>query len=300
MIPIFPEFKKLEFSDKDQIKSYSKGIKPYSDFNFTNLWSWNTLETREVSLLNDNLVVFFSDYKTNEMFLSFLGEKNINETAYTLLTSEKACQKKLKLIPEEIALSLDPKTFFIEEDEPNHDYVYSVETIYNLSGHQFKSKRHSIQKFISLHPSAEFSFIDSFSNLDLNEFYELMETWSKNKQDAGKEHQIVLETLALNRLLRSIAEHNLIISVLRNNGKLIGFGIDEILEDNKAISHFIKADTKHPGIYEFLNSKIAELLLTQNVQYWNWEQNLGIEGLRQIKESYKPVQLFKKYKVSLK
>lgn len=300
MIPEFPEFKHLEFSDRDLIRGFSVGRKPYSDFNFTNLWSWNTLETRQISTLNNNLVVLFSDYKTNEMFLSFIGENHPNETAYALLTQQSKGDGVLKLIPKETANLLDANKFIVKEDSDNHDYIFSINNLSKLMGGDFKSKRRAVQKFLNLNLSITYNCIDRFEKLNISEFYELMETWSKNKQEAGKEHQVVLETLALNRLLRTANDHNLIISILKNNGKLIGFGIDEILEDKQAISHFIKADTSYPGVYEYMNKKIAECLLKNGAQFWNWEQNLGIDGLRKIKESYRPVEMLKKYRVSLK
>ena len=41
MLPKFPEFKKLELNDKAVLHSVTALLPPYSDFNFTSLFSWN-------------------------------------------------------------------------------------------------------------------------------------------------------------------------------------------------------------------------------------------------------------------
>ena len=38
MIPEFPEFKKLELSNKEEIEKITQKFPPYSDFNFVSMW----------------------------------------------------------------------------------------------------------------------------------------------------------------------------------------------------------------------------------------------------------------------
>ena len=80
MIPTFPNFKKLEISDKKEVEEYTSNFPPYSDFNFTSLWAWDTNEKRMISKLNGNLVVQFTDYITCEPFFSFLDYSSHSNT----------------------------------------------------------------------------------------------------------------------------------------------------------------------------------------------------------------------------
>lgn len=41
MIPKFPEFKKLELSNKEEIENFTSKFPPYSDFNFVSMWCWD-------------------------------------------------------------------------------------------------------------------------------------------------------------------------------------------------------------------------------------------------------------------
>ena len=41
MLPEFPQFKKLELSDKEEVEKFTSKFPPYSDFNFVSMWSWD-------------------------------------------------------------------------------------------------------------------------------------------------------------------------------------------------------------------------------------------------------------------
>ena len=73
MIPKFPQFKKIELSDRVDVEAHTSLFEPYSDFEFTCLWTWDMKGERMISELNNNLVVRFTDYNTHNPFLSFLG-----------------------------------------------------------------------------------------------------------------------------------------------------------------------------------------------------------------------------------
>src|SRR3989344_3847914 len=118
MIPQFPDFKKLELKDKDEICGLTAQYPPYSDFDFVSMWSWDFKEEIRISSLKGNLVVRFTDYITGEPFYSFLGTKEVNETTDILLnkSSEEGLTPKLKLIPEVAIHELDT-TFFLTKSD---------------------------------------------------------------------------------------------------------------------------------------------------------------------------------------
>lgn len=77
MIPEFPNFKKIELSDQKEIESFTSKFPPYSDFNFTSLWSWDTHTNMQISILNKNLVIRFNDYLSDSFFYSLLEIMNV-------------------------------------------------------------------------------------------------------------------------------------------------------------------------------------------------------------------------------
>jgi hypothetical protein len=300
MLPKFPEFKKIDLNDKQAIEAYTAKCKPYSDFNFTNLWSWNTLGGRMVSELNDNLVILFTDYRTNEPMLSFLGTNEVEDTTRQLINFSETLDitPVLQFVSEEIANELMGTGLVVEEDEHNFDYIFSVEELANQNGSRFKSKRHLSKRFLRDYPEASMHLMD-FNDIDTqHQIIQLMRQWEQNKINQSKSCNLEHEEIALKRLLNTSAKHKLILSCVYIDNKMIGFSIDEILPNSYAISHFIKGDNAYKGVYEFMNEYVAHNLLNHEVKLWNWEQDLNIEGLRQLKLSYRPVDFLKKYKVS--
>lgn len=303
MIPKFPNFKKIELADRASIDSYTNRHLPYSDFNFTNLWSWNpkAKEGRMISELNGNLVVLFTDYRTNEPSLSFLGTNKIDDTALQLLNYAKAnnISPILRFIAEESAISISSPELVANEDNDNHDYIFSVSQLANPKGIKFKSKRHLANRFLRDYPEAVFKIMD-FSNAETHEkIISVLRQWENKKISDNKSYELEHEEIALRRLLQTATDHKLILSGIFLNDTMIAFSLDEILPHKYAISHFLKADTTYRGIYEFLNEMVAQHLEVKGVELWNWEQDLNIEGLRRLKMSYRPVSFLKKFKVSL-
>ena len=80
---------------------------------------------------------------------------------------------------------------------------------------------------------------------------------------------------------------------------VVGFTMYEILSKDYAISHFAKVDKKHHrAISDLLNWEEAKILHAAKIKYFNWEQDLGIPGLRYSKIKYKPAFVFKKFIVN--
>lgn len=57
MIPAFPDFKKVEVSDRGVVEAHTHKYDPYSDFNFTSLWAWDTSNERMISESNGNRIL---------------------------------------------------------------------------------------------------------------------------------------------------------------------------------------------------------------------------------------------------
>lgn len=301
MIPLFPIFKKIDIEDKKSIESYTHKHPPYSDFNFTSLWAWDTHDERMISKLNDNLVIRFTDYETGAPFFSFLGTNETEQTATELINfaNKEGISPILRFVPEESIINLKNSILKIEEDKNNFDYIFSVSELANLKGIKYKEKRHSSTKFTREHHKATFELKKINDSMLHNQIISVLKDWNNKKKTENKTHDLKHEENAINRLFQEKNEGNLIVSCVLLNEIMIGFSIDEILPSNYAISHFIKADYSHAGVYDFLNKNIAEYLATQNITLWNWEQDLGISNLRKSKTSYNPVNFLKKYKISL-
>lgn len=301
MIPAFPQFKKIDSNDRSMVESCVNQFPPYSDFNFTSLWAWDTRNERMVSLLNGNLVVKFTDYGTGEPFFSFLGTNNVDDTAAKIIDHAKisGVSPILRLVPAISAEGIVSSALKIEEDRDNFDYIYSTTLLSELQGSSFKDLRRSVNKFARDYPKSEVRIVHLQDKGVEENIWSVLRLWNTNKIIQGKGFEIEHEKSAMLRLFESSDTNNFIVTTVMEEGRTFAFSIEELLPNQYCMGHFWKADIGRPGIYNFLLQAIAQYLRTQNVDWWNFEQDLGIEGLRRSKMSFSPVTFLKKYKVSL-
>ncbi|RJQ35260.1 DUF2156 domain-containing protein [Candidatus Parcubacteria bacterium] len=304
MISSFPDFQKIRADQRAEVGTYTVRFKPYSDFNFTNLWEWNLLEKGSICDLNGNLVLLFTDYVTSESFLSFIGTNECPDTAYKLLEFAKSSgmRPELHFVPEESARQLETSGLTVREDRRNFDYVYAIEKLANSENAGLKVKHRLARTFPELHPEARFE-IRPITDASIHpHLMTLFRRWGERKKARNSAYDLAHEEAAILRLLahaEALARGgDIFVSCVFWKDAIIGFGIDEIVQKPYAISHFVKGDVEYKGIYEFMNEKIAQHLLKHNVQLWNWEQDLDMEGLRKAKSTYHPAEFLKKYIVS--
>lgn len=302
MIPAFPQFKKIDVSDRADVESFTHRHPPYSDFNFTSLWAWDTAEQRMISTLNGNLVVQFTDYVTDEPFMSFLGCQETESTARTLIDYARAAglREAPKLLPEISVNDLRASAFQIEEDRDNFDYIYSVPELSALCGPRHRSLRRDVSRFRRTHANIRVDAIDLRDEGAHRQIVSMVEVWEQRKKHKSKVHEAAHEAHAIQRLLETAQEHTLTASALFQDHAMIGFSIEELLPDQYCMGHFWKADGAHTGAYDILIHEIAQHLETRNVAFWNYEQDLGIPGLRYSKAKYGTAHFLKKYTVSLR
>ncbi len=302
MIPNFPKFKKIELTDKKDIEKFTSEFPPYSDFNFTSFWVWDINRERMLSNLNGNLVVCFTDYLTGELFFSFFGTNKIEQTIRSIIDFAKKTKVSpvLRFISEEIAKNLPNSDFCIEEDRDNFDYIFSTSQLSNFEGAKYKTKRHEVNKFLALYSNVVFESENLTNQILHGHIINLLQKWTVKKElNSGTENlDFESEKKALYRILQMENENVLIFTCFINNN-LVGFEIDEILPYKYAIAHFSKVDPLYKGVNVFLNMKLSQYLKNIGIEFCNWEQDLGIENLRKSKMSYHPINLLKKYKVSI-
>lgn len=292
MLPIFPEFKRLDISDKNDIEKITLQHPPYSDFNFTSMWLWDVKEEVMISQLNNNLIVRFTDYLTGESFYSFLGHDKVNETAEILLNfiKNEGMNPQLKLVPEESISSLSKEHFCIAEDMDNFDYIYDLNQISMYEGSQFMRKRNKVRRFLKTFPNSRVEILNLQKKDTQTDIFRLDEFWFKNKAGENVDSQITNEAIAIKRFFQAHLQGHfsevLGIGIFLDS-ELIGYSIFDIIPGNRhAVSHFSKANTTFVGVYDYFLRECAKILIDHGCTHLNYEQDLGIPGLRESKRSF--------------
>jgi hypothetical protein len=299
--PKFPKFRKITIADKTLLDNYSKKFEFYSDFVFSNIWSWDLENKLEISILNSNLIFKFTEYDEDYSFLSFLGSNKLAETTHDLISySENNLNVDfINFIPEEIASKLDSSVFFIEEDRNGFDYIYLPSDIKEYVGTKFKSKRTPMNKFIRDNPTCSVKEIN-ISNKEIQfTTRKIFQTHQRNKTDSQKSSYLNLEAMAFERILNISNHLNILAFGLFLENEMIGFTVDEIIGNKFSLSHFFKINYNANGACEYFNNQIAKELYRLGIEEWNWVEDLGVYNLRKSKESYRPTKLLKQYKISI-
>ena len=99
--------------------------------------------------------------------------------------------------------------------------------------------------------------------------------------------------------LRLFEELGLTGGVLRVDGEIVAFTIGEAVNDDTFVVHIEKAYSEVEGSYTMINQQFVEHELLGKYRYVNREDDVGLEGLRKAKLSYKPVFLVEKGYVTL-
>lgn len=294
MIKSFPNFSNLTLEHHNEIRTINAKADLYADFNFINLFCWSINDAAKVSILNDNLVVQLPDYISDRMVTSLLGDNSIDESLYELLKTNE----KLELVPESVIQSIqNPQRFIVEEELHNHDYVYRIEDIVKMPGGKYKNKRNKLQ-------SVKKTFMDGFEVVTKTKINEddkqamagVFLAWIDNKEHYTPEDNA--EYKAFTSLLANSAYFDLAYTLIRTGDQLVAFSVNEVIDRNYALCHFEKVIRIHPQLGVLIVNEAAKYLLKAGCVYVNWEQDLGIPGLRQAKSSYHPVKMLKKYSVT--
>jgi len=303
MIPTFPNFKRLSLEDKTEVQAFTQCFPPYSDFNFASLWCYDTHAVCRLAKLHGNLVVQMRDYITGQPFLTFLGSKQVEETATCLLNyaNEQKLLPMLRLVPE-IAILSHRKAlevdFLVEEDCGSFDYLHDVAPLIALNTPALSSKHRRIEKLHREHPNLKISLINISQPTVAYNIYRLCETWRAEKGRDDSEFET--ERLAIERCL-SFATHFQFLTVgVMADESLVGFTINETMHDGYYMGHFGKCDPRFRGMSDLLESMTAQFMRDVGCVRMNNQQDLGLPGLRRYKQSWMPVDMLKKYTICVK
>jgi hypothetical protein len=127
---------------------------------------------------------------------------------------------------------------------------------------------------------------------DFPEAIKLMDRWAEDKE---KDQNLVGERLAVEKVFRNYSRlPETKVGGIFIDDVLEAFSFGDLLNPDTAVIHVEKANPEIRGLYAAINKLFLENEFP-SVEFVNREEDLGIEGLRQAKLSYKPIKLVEKY-----
>jgi hypothetical protein len=282
MLPLYPNLTPVNLDSHEQIQSIILKFKTdVSSIAFANLYLFRKKYNFNVSLLENSLLI--TGMEKGETFFSILGNLPQKEILIELLKkynywkniSEEQAMKLNILLPNET----------VSEDRNNFEYLYLRTDLAELLGKNFQKKRNLVNAFLKSYPPEERE-IKILDKNTLNDALYVLDEWRYGKGEHG-DYDAAKEGVELHELL---GFSGLVFYV---KGAPIGYCQGETLPSEKSFAvHFEKAIDKYKGIYQYINQEFAKTI-PENVTYINREQDLGDEGLRQAKMTYRPVDFVK-------
>ena len=268
------------FFGKDNNMSYEN--------TFVTLFLWDELVNYKIYYEDDFLILGFYD---NCFYLPF---GNFEKGMQALLKYTKENNIIPYFIVSDCSKFETFKTLYsnlnIREIRDNFEYIYLARDLAELSGKKFHSKRNHIKNFSKLY---NYSF-EELNDNNKNEFYNIASRWY---EENDKTEDTTIELNGINFILENKDLLKVHGGAIRVNDEIVAFSLASKINDEAVNIHVEKALSEFRGAYPVINQEFAKIL-SKSYKYINREDDMGIEGLRKAKLSYKPTLLLKKYEIN--
>jgi hypothetical protein len=289
-LPCYPDFAPVGFEHRDALTNAFSRVKDgVSEFTFANLYLFRERYHYEISFVTEECVIISGGASGASFFMTPSPLPDISLAAELF-----SAHDYWKNIPDSLLQAAEEEAFRnagiqITEDRDNFDYLYLREDLAKLSGKKYHKKRNLVNAFLLAYPSHDQKALDGPL---VPAALSVLERWRSDRADDG-------DYAASREALERREELALEGTVYFVNGHPAGYCLGERIACGTIFAlHFEKGIDEYKGIYQYINQNFAESLSADCV-YINREQDLGDEGLRQAKMTYRPAGFVKKYRAFL-
>ncbi|MBI5047991.1 MAG: DUF2156 domain-containing protein [Deltaproteobacteria bacterium] len=283
MIPDYPKFSGFHMELRPDIHPFLKDLQHgISEFTFANLYLFRETHNYRISKLKDNLFLIAGNDKGSPFFMIpfDLPEKDFLDKLFHEFVF-------MKCVSVSHASALAEMGYFVAEDRNNFDYLYLREELVKLPGAKFHRKKNMVNAFISSYSYEAKPLLKEY----MNDAVSVLDMWRQGKDDYG-------DYVAAKEALEKAEELQLCGGIYYVDGKPAAYTLGEELRGGKNfVIHFEKAVGDYKGLYQFVNQSFAAIL-PDKYKFINREQDLGDEGMRQAKMTYRPIGFVKKYRAA--
>lgn len=289
--PIFPHFRKLVPTDRGEYLAFYERVEPYSDFSFNNLIIWLDLhDDLEISRYEKCLVLRFTNpfEHAEHKAYTLLGSQNCLAAARAIfdyqLTQNEPPQ--LVMVPECAVSSMLqtgqlPQNLIIRASNDHRDYLFETADVLALEGGGLLNLRRNLHVFEREHPKdVTMELYDLSDKEDQSRILRALSTWQQDK-DFLKNDPTFDEMKALRRYFHYSSSCPAECRCFFINGEMFGLSIvHRPPQRGWAIFNHLKATRAVPHGYDYVYYETLRQLYRESVTMINFEQDLGIKGLR--------------------
>lgn len=294
--------KELRISDKKLINKFLK-LRPHelSVYSFENIYIWKGLYRILWLGIEDCLLIFFKDRIGCFLYLAPLAKENnkaaVNE-AFKIMDSFNQNREISRIENAEENDLLFYRTLGYEYKRRSDDYICKRNELVELKGNRFKSKRACLNHFVRHY---KFEYLP-FSLRYKGDCLKLYEIWmsgrKENIQDALYRGMLEDSFVCFKTLLRDFGKLNLTGRIVRINGRIKAFSFGFALNEDTFCILYEITDLSVKGLSQFIFRQFCSEL--RGYKYINIMDDSGLENLKKVKLSYRPIKLAGAYVVKRK
>jgi len=186
--------------------------------------------------------------------------------------------------------ALDPRWFACTSSRNDADYLYPAAQFRHYRGTALNKKRNLVKQLLAMHTVAA----EPYSAACLSDALPVLAGWMQAKGKAAGEadERACIEALQLAPRL------GLQGYLYRVDGEAAGFVLAQPIQPGVWVMRFAKGLNRFKGIYQHMFQHFCTTM--REVQWLNFEQDLGLANFRRTKLSYQPSALIPKFRVRLR
>lgn len=289
------EFKPITIDSKSLFEKYLfDGNEHGCEYSFANLYMWGK---QSAAVIEDHLVLF-SQYNRCSVYPFPVGSGDKKAVLDALIedSRERGISCRFNGLGEhekQILTDLYPGIFTFHCDRDFFDYVYSIDDLADLKGRKYHGKRNHYKKFCENNPDYNVVPIVEF-NKDMAK--EMVNAWYEERIAENPYSDYKMEQIAISKAFSQYEELAMDGIMIIAGGKVVAVTMGSMLSADTFDVHFEKASRAIDGLYAAVNCEFAKYVRDKypNIKFLNREDDMGIEGLRKAKESYRPHHMVEK------
>lgn len=267
-----------------------------SDASFANIYLLRNKYSTKISRYKDFIIRKYSGKGARCGYTFPLGKGDVTKALAEIEKDAKECGERLQFAfvteeQKEVLENTMPARFCYSSDAGDSDYIYLRSELASLSGKAFHKKKNHFSKFVRTYPDYKYYEIGACNIYDAQKVADAWYYEHLQDEDASQ----LAECKAIKEALENFEELGLIGGIIYVNDSPCAMTIASKINENTVDVHFEKAvgDYALNGGYAAINKLFSEKL--DGVTWLNREEDIGIEGLRKAKLSYRPKIMLKKY-----
>ena len=297
-------FKNIELNDRFDVEPFLIKVANRScQFTFVSLFCLRDKYGTQICIDNNTLYIRQINRTIDDKIAYFLpiieGEDSLDNALHRIINTAKVDGHLIYLfniIDDNIKELLKSKDFefHFQEKEDWSEYLYYTHRLRDLKKSDLHRQKRTVKKFWKTYENDDV-MIEDISLNNILEIKEFQKKWYEAKLlSLPNDESISHENKAIQIAFDNFKELELFGIALRINGIIEGYSYGVVISDNTFDKIVEKGNYNINNVYRVISQEMAKKC-DESLIWTNMEEDLGIEGLRTMKQRYKPDCLIIKY-----